>query len=152
MSSFPSVLLSYTQNNYPTVIIDNATYNSWGDVIANVKGVVKPENALIIARMLTHFSHRSRYKVVDDPLVYEAAYRKRVAGEPVAEVSKKPVIRPRAMDIPDFSTIFTPKITDDQLIFFVYDTALLVPYRVEVDVTEPDITKQKYTLLPLTPI
>lgn len=151
MSSFPSVLLSYTSNNYPTVIIDNATYTSWGDVIANVKGVFQPENALIIARMLTHFSHRSRYKVVDDPLVYEAAYRKRVAGEPVAEVSKKPVARQKALDIPDFTTIFTPKMTEQQLTFFVYDTALLVPYRVEVEVTEPDITKQKYTLLPLTP-
>ena len=151
MSQFPSVLLSYTPNNYPTVIIDNATYNNWGEVITNVKGVVKPENALIIARMLTHFSHRSRYKVVDDPLVYESAYRKRIAGETVVEVSKKPVARPKAMDVPDFSTIFTPKIAGDQLTFFVYDTALLVPYMVEVDVTEPDITQQKYTLLPLTP-
>jgi hypothetical protein len=151
MSSFPSVLLSYTSNNYPTVIIDNATYNSWGDVIAKVKGVVKPENALIIARMLTHFSHRSRYKVVDDPLVYETTYRKRVASEPMAEVSKKPVVRQKSLGIPNFSTIFAPKLSDQQLIFFVYDTALLVPYRVEAEVTEPDITQQKYTLLTLAP-
>ena len=74
MSQFPSVLLSYTQDNYPTVIINNTTYNKWGDVVAGVQNVMLPENALIIARMLTHFSHRSRYKVVDDPAVYETAY------------------------------------------------------------------------------
>ena len=72
-------------------------------------------------------------------------------GEPVVEPSKKPMIRARAMGIPDFTTIFSPQMNDDQLVFFVYDTALLAPYKVEANPSEPDITKQKYTLLPLTP-
>ncbi len=151
MSHFPPVLLTYTQNNQPTVVIDNTMYNNWSDVVAKVGGVDQVENALIVARMLTHFSHRSRFKVIDDPLVYETAYLKRVAGESAVDPAKpKMMVRAAAMGIPDFAALSSPQIVNHQLTFYVYDTALLVPYKVVASPTEPDITKQVYTLLALT--
>ncbi len=150
MSQFPSVLLNYTDDNQPTVVIDNNTFSSWGDVVTKVGNVAEAENALIVARMLTHFSYRSRYKVIGDPAVYEAALLKRISTEPVVEPVKGKVTRSQSFGIPDFSTIFAPQITNDQLVFFVYDAALYVPYKVEAVPTESDIAKQKYTPLPLT--
>ena len=157
MSPFPSVLLNYTDGNQPTVVINNTTYNNWADVVKNVEGVDQPENALIVARMLTHFSYRSRYKVIGDPSAYETTYRKRVTAELVAaataaaEPTKNKGTRTPVLGTPDFSEISAPQIRDGQLIFFVYDAALLAPYKIEAVPTEPDITKQKQTLLPLKP-
>lgn len=150
--TLPPVSLIYAEDRSPMVRVGEAVFARWPDVVAGVEGLESPENALPVARMITHFCFRSRYAVIADSAAYEAQTRARIAAEPAGQPFQQNVIRTRSFGVPDFSTISPPRSDNGRIVWFVADAALGVPYRAECAIRESDLEKVAFDLLPLTPV
>lgn len=147
---FSPIGLGFNADQTPNLSFDGQHFATWGDVVAKVTGLDAPENVVNVARAMTHFSYKARYRVIEDPEDYEARYRARVATEDPDQPFEQNQIRSSSFGIPDFSEISAPQIINGKLRYFVADVALHVPYRVEGDPISPDLATQSYELLALS--
>ena len=114
-----------------------------------VPSLASPKQATELARAANHFARNRRFRVIDDPKAYEAAYLELLSREdPTAPFEAS---RPRLCDfgVPDFNEISAPSFTGGTLVFFAEDAFLGVPYKVEM---EGPLAAPAYTPLPLEPV
>ena len=149
---FAPISLTFTDQREATLALGAVTFSTWEDVVGQVADLDAPENALFVAQAMTHFSYAGRYSVIEDPAEYCERYKARLDREPKDGPLEPNAIRVSNFGVPDFATIHSPKIEDGLLRYFVFDVALMVPYRVEATPSNPDLEAQVYTLMDLSPV
>ena len=137
----PQVVLGIDDASHSVVIIEGTTeVGTLAALVAAAPGLLHPDAAATMALAVAHFAAGTDYRVIEDPAVYEAAYRAQVAGEDPEAPWRAGVYRLRDHGMPDFAGITAPSYQGTRLLFFAQSALIPLPYRVEVDVGDAAIT------------
>ncbi len=136
--AIPQVALGIDEGAKSVVIIEGATQvSSLGALLTEAPGLLHPDGALTLARVINHLAVRNDWHVIEDPAAYEAGYRAQLGREDPDAPWQEGVLRLRDHGVPDFKGIAAPKMTGTRLTFFAADAAVGLPYRIEVDLSDP---------------
>ena len=134
----PQVVLGIDEGSHSVVIVGGETeVGSLAALVAAAPGLLHPDAAGAMARAVAHFAAGSDYRVIEDPAGYEAAFRVQVAGEDPNAPWTDGVLRLRDHGQPDFTGITAPAYHGTTLVFFASAMPLALPYRVEIDLSDP---------------
>lgn len=139
--------------------------NENGDAVVRVDGVeyasrkalqdaapFLTEHPGLLARSVNHFARGYKYKVIEDPDGFRAAYEAELKEELAnADPEAEPVGGvTQLIDFgkPELELIHAPQIEGDKLVFFARSKSLGIPYRVEAPASgEPDYQPMEMTPL-----
>jgi len=150
----PQVVLGIDDASQSVVIVEGTTeVGSLAALVAAAPGLLHPDAAATMARVVAHFAAGTDYRVIEDPLGYAASYRAQVAGEDPGAPWRAGVYRLRDHGTPDFAAITAPAYQGTRLVFFAYSAPIPLPYRVEVDVGDAGVTLKPdiFRAMSLTP-
>lgn len=153
--AIPQVALGIDEAAKSVVIIEGAKQvSSLEALLAEAPGLLHPEGALTMARVVNHLATGNDWRVITDPAAYEAAYRARLDTEDPNAPWQQGVLRLRDHGVPDFAAITAPRMAGTRLIFFAADSALGLPYRIEADMADPAHAADRglYRAVSLTPL
>lgn len=137
----PQVALGIDDASHSVVIVEGTTeVGTLAALVAAAPGLLHPDAAATMARAVAHFAAGTDYRVIEDPAIYEAAYRAQVAGEVPDAPWQAGVYRLRDHGMPDFAGIAVPAYQGTRLVFFAQSALIPLPYRVEVDVGDAGVT------------
>lgn len=148
----PEISFGINEASKNVVILGDANQaGSISSLVLLEPGLLRPEAAGILAGAVNHIAKGSDYRVINDVAAYEAEYRETLAKEDPAAPFRAGVLRLRDHGIPDFTKIHPPRIIDDQLVFYVRDVFVGLPYIAMVDLS--DISDEvHYGAVSLTPL
>ena len=137
----PQVVLGIDDASHSVVIVEGTTeVGTLAALVAAAPGLLHPDAAATMARAVAHFAAATDYRVIEDPATYEAAYRAQLGREDPDAPWRAGVYRLRDHGMPDFTGITAPAYHGTRLVFFAQSALIPLPYRVEVDVGDADVT------------
>jgi hypothetical protein len=153
--SIPQIVAGIGDDGRPVVLVGE-TGQEAADIPslrAVAPGLMQPAAALVLAEAVNHLAQGRAFKVIDDPAIFEANYRARLANEDPSQPWRQGVFRLIDYGMPDFSDIAAPKFNGQVLVYFAEDAQIGVPYRIELDVsTTPAVEDDSYRAMPLVPL
>jgi len=133
-------------------VVESDVFADLPALLAAYPALRAPENALALARILTHFARKSAYQVIEDPAAFETDYLARMETEDPTAPWRQGVYRLRDYGKPDFAAIYAPRNTDAGLVFFARDDMIGMPYRVTAGPDDASLQAPVYTPMPLMPV
>ncbi|MBL4806966.1 MAG: hypothetical protein JKY31_06705 [Rhodobacteraceae bacterium] len=99
------------------------------DMFIDASFIRDPANITLLAKGLNHFDQGMEYALIEDIDGFSENYRKTFAAEEdqpfdqfISSISN--------FEMPDLDQLAPPKITDEQIVFYVVHQGLDMPYRV----------------------
>lgn len=152
----PDIELGLGPSNEYVVFVgdEDAEATDVAGLLSLAPGLLQPEAAARTAVAVNHIAQGSAFAVIEDPAGFAADYRRKLAAEDPSAPWQEGVVRLGDYGVPEFDEIKPPELDGSKLTFFAVDTFLGLPYRVEIDLSQPAraITDDDYKALDLTPI
>ena len=147
MDSAMTIELTWAAHDQPTVACGDALVTTCQELLEAAPELKLDDRLPELCRALTHLWRGNKYRLIDKPDEYRDRYRQRLEAEDPHAAWQEGVVRLRDYGICDLSSIQLPRVDGNQLIFFVVDDYLGIPYRVTA--ASPDHPADEVTYEPL---
>lgn len=150
VDDLPTFSFVHNGDGEAVVRVDGVEYASRQELLKAAPFLT--EHPGLLARAVNHFARGFKYKVIEDPETFCAAYQAELKeelanvdpeAEPVAGVTQ-------LIDFgkPEFELIHAPQLEGETLVFFAKSKSLGIPYRVEA----PADAEPSYLPMDMTPL
>jgi hypothetical protein len=139
MTATTPVELTWSADNQPTIQCGDKQVATFGELLKAAPHLKKKEQLNQLCQALNHLWRGNEYALIDDPDAYRDRYQQRLAAEDPHATWRPDAVRLRDFGVCDLSELAAPRVKGKQLIFYVEDDYLGVPYRV----TAPTPTQPK---------
>ena len=137
--SLPPVELEFSAAGAPVVIVAETVVSSPTQLLRTAPALADPRWAFAYAQMVNHVVQGDDFELIIKPDEFREKYMERYNAEDPDEEVGPGTIRLHNFGIPDFAAIHQPMKNGDELIFFVENMFMGIPYRVTMtEGSEPD--------------
>ena len=126
----PPVELEFSAAGDPVVIIAETVVSSPTQLSQTAPVFLDPRWAFAYAQMVNHVVQGYDFELIIKPDEFREKYMERYNAEDPAEEVGPGTIRLHNFGVPDFAVIHKPMKNGDELIFFVENIFMGIPYRV----------------------
>jgi len=126
----PPVELAFSVTGTPIVIIAQTEVSSPTQLSQAAPALSDPKWAFAYAQMVNHIVQGDDFELIIKPEEFQQRYMERYNAEDPNEEVGPGTIRLHNFGIPDFAEIHQPMKNGDELIFFVENMFMGIPYRV----------------------
>ena len=140
---------TWDEADNPTIAHGDATITSYAELVRAIPELKNRDQLLDLCRALNHLWRGNAYRLIADPEAYRRRYDERIAAEDPDAAWQEGVVRLRDFGICDVSQIAPPGVVGDQLIFYVEDDYLGIPYRVTASAPDQPTDDPSYEPVPV---
>ncbi|MEP1200296.1 MULTISPECIES: hypothetical protein [unclassified Tateyamaria] len=126
----PLINYDVSVSGAPYVTIDDAQVTTPTDLIAAAPFLDGEDHLYTHAFLLNHMAEGYSHALIDDVAAFQAEYMERYNAEDPDEERGPGTVRLHNFGIPDFASMHQPMKIGDELVFFVENKFLGVPYKV----------------------
>ena len=131
----PLINYDVSVNGTPYVTIDDTQVDTPSDLIAAAPFLDGEDHVHTHAFLLNHMTEGYSHALIDDVAAFQKQYMERYNAEDPEEERGPGTVRLHNFGIPDFASMHQPMKIGDELVFFVENKFLGVPYKVTMGPT-----------------
>lgn len=125
----PNIRFNFNGDMENVAYVGDTEYRFLTELLFSVQAIHMPENIVLLAQALNHFSHGNDFAVIEDIDDFNDKFRETYAAE-----EEKPFDQYNSsisdFAMPDLDQITPPEIDDAEITFYVVHKGLGIPYRV----------------------